>query len=100
MSGNNLQIQCCDSNLCNHGHTSSGSGSVLTTGTVAPTHSAQSTSCAYKVADGSFEGNGWSPWINGFATKTGDAQDGNKYISVTKGGAYQNIVFNGLGFGS
>ncbi|XP_052220974.1 protein crumbs-like isoform X25 [Dreissena polymorpha] len=40
--GNDLQIQCCDSNLCNHGNGSSASGSASTTGAVAPTHSSLS----------------------------------------------------------
>ncbi|XP_052222298.1 protein jagged-1-like isoform X2 [Dreissena polymorpha] len=42
MPGNDLQIQCCDSNLCNHGNGSSASGSASTTGAVAPTHSSLS----------------------------------------------------------
>ncbi|XP_052264821.1 uncharacterized protein LOC127867586 [Dreissena polymorpha] len=51
--------------------------------------------CAYKIADGSFEGHGWSPYKTGYVTKNDGAQNGNHYISVTNGGAYQDIVFNG-----
>ncbi|XP_052251078.1 uncharacterized protein LOC127858153 isoform X3 [Dreissena polymorpha] len=51
--------------------------------------------CAYKIADGSFEADHiWYPYENEFVTKSGDAKDGNHYISVTNGGAYQDIVFN------
>ncbi|XP_052236739.1 fibrinogen alpha-2 chain-like [Dreissena polymorpha] len=39
ITGNDLQIQCCDSNVCNHGKVSSASSTALTTAAVTPTHS-------------------------------------------------------------
>ncbi|XP_052235372.1 fibrinogen alpha-2 chain-like isoform X2 [Dreissena polymorpha] len=38
ITGNDLQLQCCDSNVCNHGKVSSASSTTLTTAAVTPTH--------------------------------------------------------------
>jgi len=55
------------------------------------------TACPYELADRSFEeGAGWSLYgIQGYDVTTGSqAQDGEKYISVTDGAAQQTLVFD------
>ncbi|XP_052265849.1 neurogenic locus notch homolog protein 2-like isoform X3 [Dreissena polymorpha] len=60
MSGNDLQIKCCDSNLCNNGNTSTTIGSPVTSGTVVPTHGSQSTNANLCSSNPCIHGNCFS----------------------------------------